>query len=686
MNKFFHHFTAAGVLLALVSILSSCTSNSTIKTGDLTLKVNEKMQVSISSAAGTVSDGYSDFDAISFAEGNVSYSTVSKEKKVISDEFGNGVLYIFKGEGNNGEYKIGKELHFSVYVDFPSTIVSQVIYTNLSSKAVTVKEWIIDDVKLLSNGSTPSFWSFQGESTGSRNDWLLPIGDEFFQKNYMGMNDSDYGGGIPVTCIWRKDLGVAIGHLEPMPELVSLPVSKKAGENFVKFFITKEYENGLTLEPSKSVSTLKTFIHLFKGDCFLPLRNYALLLEKVGVVMPESEPYAFESAWCAWGYERKFTIEEILGTLDKVKELGIKWATIDDGFQIAEGDWDLNKARFPKGDADMKRMVDAIHKAGMKAQLWWAPMAADPGTKFLKQHPNSIIINKDGKPQDISWWDSWYLSPTDPDVLAETKRLVEKFIGEYGFDGLKLDGQHMNAVPEDYNPAHNLSSPEQSCQMLPGLFETIYETARGINPHAVIQNCPCGCCISIYNLAWANQTVASDPLNSWQVRTKGYVLRAIAPKTAYYGDHVELSDNANDFPTQLGIGSVLGTKFTYPKDNPFVKEKKLLTPEREKVWKNAFNIYNQKMLSTGSYVPGLYDIGFDAPETHVIKKDGKLYYAFYTDEPVSSVELRGLEKGKTYKVTDYYHNIDLGEVTASDHTVLNVDFKDYLLIETTYKN
>ena len=67
----------------------------------------------------------------------------------------------------------------------------------------------------------------------------------------------------------------------------------------------------------------------------------------------------------------------------------------------------------------------------------------------------------------------------------------------------------------------------------------IYDESRSINPHAVIQNCPCGCCMSFYNLPYTNQTVASDPTSSWQVRLKGYVYKALVPRTAYFGDHVE---------------------------------------------------------------------------------------------------------------------------------------------------
>ena len=107
----------------------------------------------------------------------------------------------------------------------------------------------------------------------------------------------------------------------------------------------------------------------------------------------------------------------------------------------------------------MKYMVDKFHEYGLKAELWWAPLAADPGTEFLAKYPESIIRDKEGKPQHITWWNSWYLSPVDEDVVREQGELVRKFIEDYGFDGLKLDGQHMNSVAPDYNPAHHPDDP-----------------------------------------------------------------------------------------------------------------------------------------------------------------------------------------------------------------------------------
>ena len=667
--------------LSLALLLAAVACGRGLEGGDLSLSVDKAGSLHLVSAAAKtplIQDAAT-LSTLTSGGSEVAFGPSQVSGQMCSDAFGKGSSMVFESSSQKG---LVREVSVTAYDNYPSTLVVRAVYTNDSDEAIAVDGWSVCCLRVNAAGDDPCFWSFQGQSTEERDDWLLPVGDGFWQKNYMGMNNSDYGGGIPVVCLWRKDAGVMIGHLEPNPVLVSLPVRKQAGEDFATIGIVKEYDSPLLLQPGESLETCESFISVFTGDCFSALRGYAKLLECNGVVMPQSEPDAFEPAWCAWGYERHFTIDEIVGTLPKVKELGFKWATLDDGYQIAEGDWELTKERFPHGDADMKYMVEQFHANGLKAELWWAPLAADPGSSFLKKYPESVILDKDGKPQDITWWDSWYLSPVDEDVIREQKALVAKFIGEWGFDGLKLDGQHMNAVAPDYNPAHHPDDPEKDVRELPDFFKMIYQTARDIKPHAVLQFCPCGDCFSVYHLPYVNKTVSSDPESSWQIRTKGYVLRALAPRTAYYGDHIELSDGGNDYQTQLGIGAVLGTKFTWPKDNPHVRRSYLLTPEKEAQLKNALEIYAAKRLSEGEIVPGLYDVGYDFPETYVIRKDGVLNYAFYTRGPkVEQVELRGLEKGCKYQINDYYNHVDYGVVTASDKTVLDVDFDHALLLE-----
>ncbi len=101
-------------------------------------------------------------------------------------------------------------------------------------------------------------------------------------------------------------------------------------------------------------------------------------------LQPPSEPAAYEPVWCAWGYERNFTLSQIYQTLPKVKALGIHWVGLDDGYQQANGDWHTNLTHFPGGDEQMKAFVDSLHAMGMKAVIWWAPLAMDINSEYLQ--------------------------------------------------------------------------------------------------------------------------------------------------------------------------------------------------------------------------------------------------------------------------------------------------------------
>jgi alpha-galactosidase len=180
-------------------------------------------------------------------------------------------------------------------------------------------------------------------------------------------------------------------------------------------------------------------------------------------------------------------------------------------------------------------------------------------------------------------------------------------------------------------------------------------------------------------MPYTNQFVASDPVGSKQIRSKGKTFKALAPNTAYFGDHVELSDNKDDFASTIGIGGVPGTKFTWPKDNPFVTEGHfVLSLEKEKEWKRWIDIYKTHMLSKGEYLGGLYDIGYDVPETHVIRKADTLFYAFYAKNWEGVLYFKGLTSD-SYKVIDYVNNRDQGTI-EKDKPELNEKFEKYLLL------
>lgn len=669
--------------VVLPLFLNSCGHSSRdITSGSLKLSVNNLMQTCIcnDSANAPLMTGFQSSEYL-IANGDTlsSFNLESTSASRTNDFAGDGNSWLFKGSHKSNGIEISKNLTITVYKEFTDWAFYKVQYINTGVKDIAVRKWVNHSYKINSGKDLPDFWSFQASSTSDRKDWVLPVKSGFFQRNYMGMNNSDAGGGIPVLDIWRKDLGIAIGHTTLKPKMVSLPVDMLKSDQYINIGIEYQFETSDTLHPGDTLETFETFVTVHHCDYFNTLRQYSNFMQKKGIVMPTSEPLAFEPMWCAWGYERKFTVKEIIGTFSKVKKLGFTWVTIDDGYQQAEGDWEPNPEKFPQGDTDMKKLVDAIHANGLKAQLWWAPMAVDPGTKLLAKHPDIILKNSDGSPQLISWWDSYYMSPAYQPTLDITKHEVQKFIGEWGYDGLKLDGQYLNACPPDYNPLHKLSNPDVAPENIPNFIKLIYETAHQIKSNALIQLCPCGDAMSFYNIPFTNQFVASDPIGSVQIRSKGKTYKAIAPGTAYFGDHVELSDNQNDFASTIGIGGVPGTKFTWPNDNPYATEGHfVLSSEKEKEWDKWIRIYKKHMLSKGEYLGGLYDIGYDAPETHVIRKADTLFYAFYSKNYHGQLLLKGLTN-KSYKVVDYINNRDLGEIKPGTQGP-EVTFKDNLLI------
>jgi alpha-galactosidase len=416
-----------------------------------------------------------------------------------------------------------------------------------------------------------------------------------------------------------------------------------------------------------------------RGDYFTTLADYRRLMTRQGVKIPKAPDDAFEPIWCAWGYGRNFTEKQLYGTFPIVKKLGFRWVTLDDGWQTAEGDWYVNRKKFPGGDADVRRMTDRIHADGFKAQLWWAPMAVDPGTDLIRKHPEQLLLNADGSTQKISWWDAFYLCPAYPPVREDARKLTIKMLRDWGFDGLKIDGQYLNAAPPCYNKAHNHARPEESVEGVPGFFQAIYEAALSVKPDAVVEICPCGTSYSFFTMPFLNMAVASDPESSWQVRTKGKTLKALlGDSVAYFGDHVEMSDGGEDFASTLGVGGVVGTNFTWPAGagtDPKVE----LTPAREKHWAKWLGLYKSKMLSRGEYLGALYDIGFDRPEAHAIRKGGVIYYAFFAKQHRGPVELRGLEP-RRYRVTDYANGKDYGSVTGP-LARLDATFEGHLLLE-----
>jgi alpha-galactosidase len=590
-------------------------------------------------------------------------------------------------------------LAFEVYDNFPNILLSAVEYKNTGTTEITIDKSVNQRRRLNSHEVKAypwEMWSFHGASYDWGKDDVLKLTPAFSQPNVMGeMVKGGYGGGIPVVAFWTRQVGEAVGHVETIPIPAAIP-AKVATDGRVNTEV--DYAANTILKPGETYSTPRSFVSVFAGDFYEPLRIWSSVLQKEGWDLPKPSSEAYNVSWCGWGYQENVTPAQMLGTIPKLKEMGIKWVTLDDRWFDVYGDWNPRPDTFP-GDS-IKKMVDDFHKEGMLTQIWWLPLAVEDGqgryeshkyavSKIAQEHPEWLILDKNGKHAHMTRGLA-VLCPAVPEVRAYHKQITEKFIRDWGFDGSKLD--NIYSVPECYNPAHHHKSPQDSVNAMGDIYKEIFQTTRAIKPQSVTQSCPCGTPPSLAWLPFMDQAVTADPVGAVQVRRRIKMYKALlGPESAVYGDHVELSamtkvgsdytEHGDDFASTIGAGGVVGTKFVWPDPGPKFKDVNL-TAAKEERWKKWIGLYNEKMLSKGEF-RDLYVTGYDTPEGYAIAKDGKMYYAFFVStEWKGTVELRGLKPGK-YRVSDYSENKDLGTVDAAADGIakLPMEFKDHLLLE-----
>lgn len=601
---------------------------------------------------------------------------------------------------------IERVLVVQTYDDFPNIALVSATYKNVGTTDLAIDQvWMqqhrFNATNVDDKAQPYDMWAFQGSSYDWGKDDVQKLTRTSSQPNAMGEAvKGGYGGGIPVVAVWTASVGEAIGHVETLPWTLSIPV-KVDNDGRVNASIAIPVNS--PLKPGESYETPRSFVAVYKGDFYEPLRLWSSVLQKEGWDIPKPSNEAYNVSWCGWGYEFNVTPAQMLGTVPKLKEMGIKWATLDDRWFNTYGDWDPRPETFP-GDS-IKKMVDDFHQQGILAQLWWLPLGVEDGqgrweshkyivAKVAKEHPDWLILDKNGKHARMTR-DLAALCPAVPEVQAYYKQLTEKFIRDWGFDGSKLD--NIYSVPKCYNPAHHHKSPQDSVNAMADVYKTIFETTRAIKPESVTQACPCGTPPSLAWLPFIDQAVTADPVGGVQVRRRIKMYKALlGPQSAVYGDHVELSEmtplgkdnwseHGSDFASTLGTGGVPGTKFVWPDPGPKFKPV-ALTQQKEDHWKKWIGLYNEKMLSKGNFLD-LYTYGYDFPEGYAIEKDGKMYYAFFAEKPFAgNVELRGLKPG-TYEVVDYADGKNLGEVRAESGKVptLKTEFPDHLLLEVSTK-
>lgn len=572
----------------------------------------------------------------------------------------------------------------------PNATAVKITLANTGSLPLRFNRFDAPRLDLAPHFSDQPLWTMQAAAVHWGQDFAFELPRHFGRDNYLGHLQNGEGGGIPVVYFWSQAQGIALMHIEPTPKDWYMPVKTRQE----KVRAALQLRQVVTLQPGEHFSGLKTVISTHTGDFFAPLALYRNLLAEQGVKAPQPVPANYEPAWCSWGYEFDVSPDEMTGVLPVLPELGIRWLTLDDRWFDAYADWNPRRETFPNGAEDMRRMNAEIHAAGAFSQIWWYPLCAEDGhgqweshrygtSQVLREHPEWVVLHADGSVARNNRHLAM-LCPALPEVRQYTAELTRRFIADWGFDGHKLD--NIYTMPACYNPAHHHTYPQQSTEALADAYRQIFDLTRQLRPNSVTQICPCGTPLTFSLIPFTDQTVTADPTSSHQIRQRIKFYKALmGPRAAVFADHVELSDAGSDFASEIGAGGIPATKFIWPDDDAVrarLKEVWNLPEQKKTEWRRWFGLYNQHRPAEGEYL-NLYDLGFETPEAHVIRKGETLYYAFYTPGLEQSfsgpIRLRGLEESKTYRVWDYVAEREIARVSGANPQI-EAHFTGALLI------
>jgi alpha-galactosidase len=663
----------------------------------------------------------------------------------VATPLGNGKRVEIPSHTTDGNWSIKKVVSIDLYSAFPQSAILSATYQNIGVTPFEVQR-IVQVAQTIDSSASEQrdLWTFQGASLGWGRDFIFALPRSFQADNPIGqMMPDGSGGGIPVNDFWYAQSGIAIGHVEPETVACWMPVSTVSGAGWQ---IRLETRPAQMLAPRAMLATPRAFITVHRGDFYEPLRTYRAMLRAQGVSFLRASENLYNPVWWTYAFGHNFRPGEVYSAIPKFKELGIQWIIINNRWWDHYGDWRPRTDKFGS-EAGFKQMLGRLHQEGLKCLIWWLPYGVQ-----VKEYARSGLYNDpEGCPKQSPEIEKmisasadvalrhrdWLILDEKGTVVPVTRKLAALCpayqpardymaqLARYMIQDWKVDGFYMDAVytvPPCYNPVHHHASPYDSVRQLANLFRDFRRVIEQYDPQGMLMLCSCGTTMNHCLLPTTNEPVTADPVGSEQIRWRVKMYKALmGPSAPVFADRVESSqftrvysteaETGRDFASCMGTGGVLGTIFIWPKidkrpgDLEYrgeleVMKQLLLTQEKDSLWKKWFGLYRQKMLSSGEFLD-LYTVGFDMPEGYAIRKDGRLYYAFFVSNPrpwglvappdlpeskdrswEGRIELRGLEKSRNYRIVDYENGKSFGRVDGSQ-PYLEAKFTNHLILEAT---
>ena len=288
--------------------------------------------------------------------------------------------------------------------------------------------------------------------------------------------------------------------------------------------------------------------------------------EQNGFVPAEVPEAAYEPLYSTWyAYLQDVHAAELEREAHLAAALGMKTMILDDGwhkekstsFFSATGDWMPVASRFP----DMKTHVEAVHRAGLKYMLWLSvPYVGDESKAWARFKDKFLYIHGKKSPGRIG-----ILDPRFPEVREHLIRTYERVVGEWGFDGAKLDFIDQFKIVGD-DPALKDNYAGRDCRSVPEavnrLMKDVLARLKRIRPDVLVEFRQAYMGPAI--LQYGNMMRAADcPADPCANRKRICDLRLTSGKTAVHSDMLVWSRDETPEGAALPILNALFSTIQY---------------------------------------------------------------------------------------------------------------------------
>lgn len=174
-----------------------------------------------------------------------------------------------------------------------------------------------------------------------------------------------------------------------------------------------------------------------------PVPALDLYGREVAIESPPLTPPFVPVGWNSWNtFFEDITPDDILEAARFVKQalpdLRINNVQVDDGWEVAWGDWTENE-RFPDG---MDAVADSLAGEGFLPGIWWAPFLVDASSSVVVDHPHWLLYDERGEPvfygSAALGFRYYALDASHPEVGAFVLETLARLLDD-GYRYLKLD-------------------------------------------------------------------------------------------------------------------------------------------------------------------------------------------------------------------------------------------------------